>query len=341
MRIAVIGGSFDPIHLGHIAMARYVLSQQLADEVWFMVTYVTPLKTRNLTDFDTRVHMVEKAVSHDRGMRVCTLEKERKGTSYTVDTVTELKQRYPQHSFVWLIGNDQAKQLSNWKDIERLSKEIEFYVFPRNEEAITCEYPYKAMHKNLMDISSSEIRSGKKWYFLPKSVKYVIQTNYLYVEEIAKAHMSERRFLHSQSVAKLCVELAQCHDIDLKKAYCAGILHDICKEWGKDRCAIYLRQLDPKTLEEAAPIWHGYVGAYYIKQAYGIQDKEIVQAIYHHVKGSMCSKLAMILYISDKLDPSRGYDSSETIALCKTDLIKGYQEVKKQQISYLKKENKH
>lgn len=338
MRIAIIGGSFDPVHLGHIAMARHVLSKHLVDEVWFMVAYVPPLKDRALTEFETRAAMVEKAIRYDRHMKVCTLEQNRKGTSYTIDTVLELKRSYPNHHFVWLIGNDQAKQLSSWKDIDALSKEIEFYVFPRNDEVITCDYPHMPMDMKLIDVSSSEIRQGRKWYYLPKTVKQSIQINGLYIEEIAKAHMSERRFLHSQSVANLCVELARCHKISIQKAYCAGILHDLCKEWGKDRLFQYLTYLDPDTLQEPAPIWHGYAGAYYIKQAYGIHDHDITNAIYHHVKGSMCSKLAMILYVSDKLDPSRGYDSSKTIALCKQDLIQGYETVKFQQECYLQKE---
>lgn len=340
MRIAVIGGSFDPIHSGHLAMARHVLKHHLVDQVWFMVAYVPPLKNRKVSDFSVRAELVERAIRYDRRMKVCTLEAERQGTSYTIDTVDILKKRYPKDSFVWLIGNDQAAQLHAWKDMERLSKEITFYVFPRNGESVQCAYPYERMDMNLIDVSSSEIRCGHKLWYLPKAVKYKIATDYLYVDTFAQAQMSERRYQHSKSVAMLCVALAKVHHVSVQKAYCAGILHDICKEWGKDRLAVYLKSLDPERLSEAPAIWHGYAGAYYVAKAFGIHDRMITKAIYHHVKGSSDSRLTMIVYISDKLDPSRGYDSSATISLCKKNLQAGYEAVRCQQAEYLKKEKK-
>ena len=87
MKIAILGGSFDPIHLGHMAMAHHVLRHHLVQEVWFMVTQSTPLKDRPLTPFATRSEMIQAAIRHERHMRVCTLEGERAGKSYTVDTV--------------------------------------------------------------------------------------------------------------------------------------------------------------------------------------------------------------------------------------------------------------
>lgn len=338
MRIAIIGGSFDPIHLGHTAMARYVLKHHLADEVWFTVTAKTPLKQRNLSDNEIRNQMVKAAIAYDKRFRICLLEQEREGYSYTVDTVKQLQQRYPMHSFVWLIGNDQAMQLSKWKGIEELSKLIEFYVFPRHKETIDCAYPHQKMDMELMPVSSSEIRSGKCLWLVTKAVKALMVKQHLYLESYAKARMSERRFVHSQSVASLCVTLAKCHDVNTADAYCAGILHDVCKEWDKQRLTRFLKPLDPDKLNEPAAIWHGYAGAYYVLKCLGIHNREIGKAIYHHVKGSDASKLCMIVYVSDKLDPSRGYDSSSTIALCKEDLYAGYRLVLNQQAEYLKKE---
>lgn len=343
MKIAIIGGSFDPIHFGHTAMARYVLKHRLAEAVWFMVTAKTPLKDRSLTDNELRNDMVKAAIAYDKRFKICLMEQQRDGISYTLDTVRELKKRYPQHSFVWLIGNDQAMQLSKWRGIDELSKLIEFYVFPRHNETISCAYPHQLMKMELIDVSSSEIRSGQRLWLVSKGVKALMAKHYLYLDSFAAARMSERRFAHSKSVAKLCVTLAQCHGVDVLQAYCAGILHDVCKEWDKQRLNCYLQQLDPRTLQEHPTVWHGYAAAYYVSKSLGIHQRGIRAAIYHHVKGSDQSKLCMIVYVSDKLDPSRGYDSSETIALCKKDLAAGYRLALKQQAEYLMKEkqNKH
>lgn len=338
MKIAIIGGSFDPIHGGHLAMARYVLHHHLAQAVWFMVTNQTPLKDRTLTDAALRIEMLQAAIQYDKRFHLCLLEQQRSGLSYTIDTVKKLRQQYPQHTFVWMIGNDQAQQLSAWKEIDLLSKWIEFYVFPRNEEQISCSYPHREMHMNLLNVSSSEIRQGQRLWLVPKAVRRIMAKEYLYLDSFVQARMSERRFAHSKSVAQLCAALAKCHQVSEKQAYCAGILHDVCKEWDKERLYRYLKPLDEKRLTEPAAIWHGYAAAYYVSKCFGIHDAEILQAIYHHVKGSNQSKLSMILYVSDKLDPTRGYDSQPTIAVCKQNLAAGYALVLQQQAAYLKKE---
>lgn len=338
MKVAIIGGTFDPIHQGHVAMARHVLKQKLADCVWFMVASDTPLKQHSISSFETRANMVALAIQPYAHMKVCTMEHERDGQSYTIDTVRVLKQRYPMHEFVWLIGNDQAMQLSAWKDIDELIKEITFYVFPRQHETIICAYPYVAMNTPLMDVSSSEIRIGKKRRCLAKAVRYYINEQGLYLREFAKHELSERRFLHSERVAEVCVSLAKCHGVDVQKAYAAGMLHDVCKEWDKTRLTVWMKQMEAQHMEEAIAIWHGYLGKHALSHQLYYVDKEVCDAIYHHVLGDGKSKLSMILYLSDKIEPGRGYDTSAQLALAKQDLKAAVELILSQQKAYLTKE---
>lgn len=338
MKIAIIGGTFDPIHKGHLAMAKHVLKHHFVQEVWFMVAKDTPLKNRLLSAYAHRCAMCELALQPYANMRICTLENELEGVSYTIQTVKELHKRYPKDHFVWLIGADQAAQLERWKEIDALLELIEFYVFPREQETIRCTYPHTPMQMSLVEVSSSEIRHGRKRYMLPVAVKRYMDAHGLYIEEQVSFSMSEKRFLHSKSVARLCVELAKAQGIDPHKAYLAGILHDVCKEWSLAQLEAYMKQFDPDRMIEAKPIWHGYVAAHYIGRAFGIYDKAITQAIYHHVKGESTAPLAMIVYVSDKLDPSRGYDVKNEIDLCKRDLKAGFDIVHQQQAAYLKKE---
>lgn len=338
MRIAIIGGTFDPIHEGHLAMAKHVLKHHTIDEVWFMVAKDTPLKERKLTTYEVRCQLCYMAIKPYKNMRICTLENELAQTSYTIHTVKELYKRYQNHQFVWLIGADQAAQLQRWKNVEELVELIDFYVFPRNQQTITCTYPYTAMRMDLIEVSSSEIRRGKKRYMMPRFVRRYMDEQHLYLEEQVRSHMSEKRFLHSKGVAQLCVEIANAHGMDTQQAYLAGILHDVCKEWSIPQLEAYMKQFDPTLLEEPKAIWHGYVAAHAIGRSFGIYDKQIKNAIYHHVQGKSTQPLAMVVYVSDKLDPTRGYDSTSEIALCKQDLEKGFLLVHEQQDAYLKKE---
>ena len=94
----------------------------------------------------------------------------------------------------------------------------------------------------------------------------------------------------------------------------------------------------PFHMNEAPAVWHGYIGADFVKRQLYVRDKDVISAIYHHVLGDGKSSYDKILFIADKLDPSRGYDSSEQIELCKKNLDLGFKRVKKEQQEYLRKE---
>lgn len=335
MKIAILGGSFDPIHKGHLEIAKYVLSNHIAHEVWFMPAQKTPLKDRSLTSSYHRKKMIDLAIKPYRRMKLCTLEIDRGEISYSIDTIKQLNHLYPNHQFVWLIGADQANQLEKWKDIEELIKRIQFYVFPRNQIQIKENVHLIKLHMKEFNISSSEIRCGRLQDTMP-NVRNYIGKNYLYLNTLVESQMHEKRFLHSLSVANLCVELALVHRIDANKAYVAGLLHDVCKEWQLTRSECYMNLWEPSLLDTPKAIWHAYIAKHYVKQFYKIEDKEILDAINHHVIGSKKFILSMILFVADKLDPKRGYDSSKEIALCKDNIQNGYDVVLNQQQAYLK-----
>lgn len=340
MRIAVLGGSFDPVHNGHLAIAKQALKHLPIDAVWFMPTRDTPLKERVITPFAQRAAMISLAISPYRKMHLCTLENEREGTSFTIDTVEELKHRYPFDSFCWLIGWDQAVQLSSWKEPDRLLELIDIYVVDRDTKLSAVRYPVHFLSMPLVEVSSTEIRHGNKLWMLPYAVRRFIADHGLYAASMVQSAMSEYRLQHSRSVAQLCVELAKIHHVNAEKAYLSGMFHDVCKQWPKEASAIWMRHLEPQHMQEHPNVWHGYIASKFVKRYFCIHDKEILFAIRHHVKGSSRSKLAMILYVADKLDPARGYDSNALIALCKKDLQAGFAAVWNEQQIYLKTHGK-
>lgn len=340
MKIAILGGSFDPIHNAHLQIAKYAL-KQFADEVWFMPTAKTPLKDRTLSEDDHRAAMIKAAIAPYRHMHMATLELERGGFSYTIDTVKELLHRYPKHRFYWLIGSDQEAQLAEWKDIETLIQLVTICVYPRGDQISNrkSSLPVQRMAMEPMPISSTMARANEV-SILPNAVRRYIGVHGLYMEQMVSHAMSERRFAHSLRVAELCVELAAVHKVDAKQAYLAGILHDVCKEWPYEKAKIWMCHLEPEWLSSAPAIWHGFIASKYVTRYYRIPDKEIAYAIRWHVLGSDATKLAMILFAADKLERGRGYDSSYEIELCKKNLKLGYQEVKRQQQAYIQQEHK-
>ena len=152
-RIGIFGGSFNPIHNGHIALAQAVLRQCALDEVWLMVSPQNPLKrnSADLLDDYLRLEMAQKALEGVEGVKACDYEFRLPKPSYTWNTLQHLSKDYPDCRFTLLIGGDNWAHFTrwrHWKDILRCHNVI---VYPRDEYPGTIDVP-------LLDVSSTEIR---------------------------------------------------------------------------------------------------------------------------------------------------------------------------------------
>ena len=129
---AVFGGTFDPVHLGHLGLAECLLKSGRVTKIVFLPAPHPPHKPGDdPAPFADRVAMIRAAIDGHAGMSVSEMEAERTGPSYTVDTLDILKRRYPAGHFVWVIGSDSLNQLHLWYEAERLVRENSFLVYPR------------------------------------------------------------------------------------------------------------------------------------------------------------------------------------------------------------------
>jgi nicotinate-nucleotide adenylyltransferase len=186
MRIAVLGGSFDPIHHGHLIVARLLGEALEADEVRLIPVGEQPLK-RGLHGAGPahRARMTELAAEGCEGMVVDRVEVEREGPSYTVDTLRDLARRYPAARFQLLLGSDAAALLPKWREPAAVRELAELVVFNRAED----EHPPVAFDRFVtvprIDISSTVVRErvriGKSIrYWVPDAVARYIDTHGLY-----------------------------------------------------------------------------------------------------------------------------------------------------------------
>ncbi len=169
MRLGIFGGSFDPVHNGHLALARACQQQVGLDEVWFMPTSVQPLKAHGPHAVDIhRVEMLRLATGDEPAWRVCTLEVERGGRSYTVDTLRRLHEELPEAELFFLIGADALRDVAQWKEPREIFRLATPLVVHRPGEAqpdlaaleALCTKTTRPQIVNmpLVDISSTEIR---------------------------------------------------------------------------------------------------------------------------------------------------------------------------------------
>lgn len=138
MKIAVFGGTFDPVHNGHIALAETVLARRYADRVLFVPAPVPPHKAdRLITPFAIRFRMLEAALEGRNRFSLSDLENRRPGRSYTIDTLKQLSQFHQNDDILLLIGGDSLRQLHLWKDAHEIVRRFGVIAYPRGDHAVS------------------------------------------------------------------------------------------------------------------------------------------------------------------------------------------------------------
>lgn len=162
IRTAIFGGSFDPVHYGHVALARAVRDNGLADEVWFLVTPLNPHKQgNNLTDEGERLAMVCLAIADEPGIVASDFEFHLPRPSYTINTLDALQMAFPDREFLLLMGADNWQKIDKWYKGDEIVARFGVIVYPRGEEAApSLPDNVKWLQAPLYDISSTEIRSA-------------------------------------------------------------------------------------------------------------------------------------------------------------------------------------
>ncbi|WP_087971739.1 nicotinate-nucleotide adenylyltransferase [Oceanobacillus rekensis] len=170
-RIGILGGTFDPPHLGHLLVAEEVRLAMGLKEVWFIPTYTPPHKNAAKTTASERIKMLQLATNSNPFFKVNTIEIERTGKSYTLDTMEILKEQYPDKEFYFIIGADMVEYLPNWYKVDELFSIINFIGVKRSGYELNTRYPITEVDIPMIDISSTMLR---KWLRSKRSVNYII-----------------------------------------------------------------------------------------------------------------------------------------------------------------------
>ena len=169
MNIALLFGSFNPVHNGHLAMAHAALQSNKCDEVWFVVSPHNPLKSLNtLASANDRAHMVSLALQNESKIKICTIEFDMPTPSYTIHTIRKLKEEYPSFNFHILCGTDVVNSLPAWYKYKELIQAVKFLVCSREIEnqfaqhTLVQDYSeqFEFIAFDAMEVSSTQIRES-------------------------------------------------------------------------------------------------------------------------------------------------------------------------------------
>lgn len=196
MKIGIMGGTFNPIHLGHLILSEHIREEMELDRIIFIPTGQPPHKDeKDVIDKFHRQSMTEISIEDNPYFLLSTIEIERSNKSYTIDTISNLKKQYKDDSLIMIIGADSLINIEQWKDASKLLKEIDFVVADRitkqNEDVLqeikrlNMKYNTKIRYIDtpIIEISSTEIRNkikkneSIKYLVNPKVHKYILENN--------------------------------------------------------------------------------------------------------------------------------------------------------------------
>ncbi len=189
MKIGLYFGSFNPIHNGHLIIAKYIINYTRLENVWFVISPCNPLKKGNfLLNEHHRKHLIDLCIDGEKKIKSSNVEFKLPKPSYTIDTLTYLSEKYSKHSFAVIMGSDSFCDINKWKNYEVLLKKYDIYVYVRPDFKIMEVVPQNitVIHAPLLDISSTRIRGmlteHKSIRFLvPDVVKEEIERQHYYV----------------------------------------------------------------------------------------------------------------------------------------------------------------
>ena len=334
-RIGIMGGTFDPIHQGHIRMAQCALESMHLDRVLMLPSGNPPHKP-DITPAEDRYRMVCAACAGLHGLEPCREEVDRTGVIYTVDTLSILHEKYPKAELYYIIGADTLMELHKWRRYETVLTLTTFLVCPRSwhytpqqltEERKRLESMggrFLLLDMDVIDVSSTEvrdaIRQGQNAPHLPVQVRQYAVTAGLYgaprrIPEgpwwLAKlfSALSVKRFSHTLAVADTARHLARIHGLNEQQAEIAGLLHDCAKCLPlKDmqRIARDNRLTEDESILESGALLHSVVGAHLAQTEYGCTDPEVSSAILSHTTGRPgMTPLDMAVWLADTIEPTR------------------------------------
>lgn len=224
---------------------------------------------------------------------------------------------------VLLIDGERFEERRAMASLLLTSPEIQLGEEAEGEEIVDERLDQGLLGKDFLSLSAEQ-------------VDYAVK-HCLYVAELAKRTLSDYRYHHVSCVADLSASLAEHYGLPYYKGYAAGYLHDITKEWDKTYHKEYIATKCPEYLEENEKKYHQYSARIFAKENLRITDEDILDAIGNHVNGTSEKLLSKIVFCSDKIDDSRGFDNTEIKALCFEDLPKAYEVIKERQRQHLLK----
>lgn len=355
--IGIFGGAFDPPHRAHIETAKALIKERGYDKLILLPSHNPPHKSLTASD-DARLDML-KIFASDK-IVVSDIEIKRQDIGYTVQYLPEIIKEYG-GNIEYIIGGDSFLNFDSWYQPFEILKLAKILVVARDKEREKLEQKlvqYQNVPKKGIEIaqymppsmSSSEIRDSLRLHmsvyeFLDDKVVSYIKSHNLYNEYgnllgKLESSLSEERLIHTKNVVLFALKYAKKLKLDYNKVFLATLLHD-CAKTNNNYDFMFEQKLVPIDSKNT-PVAHAFCGAVVAKNDYGIQDTEVLDAIYCHTTARpKMSSLAKLVYSADMLEQSRDFEGVQDLReIFEDDFEKGFFACLESTVNFLKSENK-
>ncbi|MEA4890261.1 MAG: nicotinate-nucleotide adenylyltransferase [Clostridiaceae bacterium] len=346
MRIGLCGGTFDPLHNGHVALIRAALTSGYVDRILVMPSGKPPHKSMALVSMARyRYEMAVRAFAGDDRIKVSDLEIVHPGPSYTLNTIQQLRAMMPPDDELYLIyGSDVLKDIGHWHEPAAILAACPLLLADRGgypdqmsrslAEKLTTTYGARIRFfpAPSIKLSGTRIRAAAaagepltEW--VPETVERLIRKHGIYswqsdletLDPVYRSYLQDleqqlwplltgKRLLHSLNVMNYALHLARLHHAPLEDTGTAALLHDCAKCLPVNEQLGLARRTGDEALLDPA-LAHGPAGAWMARNQFGIDNPVILNAIHYHTTG--CARMSLvdkIIFIADKVEPARTYE---------------------------------
>ena len=322
-KIAILGGSFNPVHFEHVNLAKQAISELNLDKLIVVPTFIPPHKSTLLAPAEDRLEMLRLAFDGIDKVEISDFEIQNQGKSYTYITVEHFKSVYDADLY-FICGADMLIDFKTWRHPDRILKACKLAVFHRTDVSVDYEKEREYLKENygvgftkLSYVggtdSSTKIRIynslgvSLKGLTDQKVIEY-IQKNSLYLGDaitaFVKNNLPEKRLKHTADVTIKALSKTKELGLDSEKVRLACILHDIAKY-------VEPNSIKGFNLDEnmPTPVVHAFLGAYIAENILKINDGEIIDAIRYHTSGKEnMSLLSKLVFVADMIEDGRNYE---------------------------------
>ena len=312
-KIAIFGGTFNPVHVGHVNLVCAVNKIYNFDKIIIIPTGIPPHKSApNLPKGEERIAMCKQAFSELSNLEVSDMEIASEGKSYTIDTIGKLRKEYANEDLFLIVGSDMLLCFDKWKDYKKILGAVTLVAAARSKQdkqsiakkaeqlqEMIPEAKIDIADIDIIDISSTEVRGCEEYH------------SYL------RGKLSDGRYLHSVNVANRAKKLAKIYGANEQDAYIAGLLHDVSKEEKESEQLQKIQNYDiiiGSDVLNSPNLYHQIAGYITVVTEFKSLNQDILNAIRYHTSGRKnMSLLEKVVYISDLTSDDRDYPDAQRL----------------------------